>query len=128
MKRVLLLILIGCCFLIACNKDANPTPQSPSKPLQIVVSNITTTLTIYNFSITNQSGVKLIDIYAQTQNKTYTVNVEAGDTLTVNYFLELEGPSPAIEPVITFIYDGIPMVSVTNRAGIVSGEKNITIP
>jgi hypothetical protein len=128
MKKIWLLILIGGCFLIACNKDANPALQSASKPLQIVIINITTTLTIYNFSVANQSGVKLIDIYAQTQNKTYTVNVEPGDVLTVNYFLELEGPSPAVEPVISFIYDGVLMASVTNRAGIVSGEKNIIIP
>lgn len=114
--------------MIACNKDSNPIPQSPPKPLQIVISNITSTLTIYNFSITNQSDVKLIDIYAQTQNKTYAVNVKPGDTLTINYFLELEGPSPVVAPVITFIYDGVPMLTVTNRSGIVSGEKVITIP
>lgn len=120
--------LISCCFLIACSKGSNPAPQSLSKPLQIVISDITSTLTIYNFSITNQSDIKLIDIHAQTQNKTYTVNVKSGDTLTINYFLELEGPSPVMAPVITFIYNGIPMLTVTNRSGIVSGQKDITIP
>lgn len=114
--------------MIACNKDSNPIPQRPLKPLQIVISDITSTLTIYNFSITNQSSVKLIDIYAQTQNKTYSVNVKSGDTLTINYFLELEGPSPVTAPVITFIYNGVPMLTVTNRSGIVSGQKDITIP
>lgn len=114
--------------MIACNKGPNPKPQSPSKPLQIVISDITSTLTIYNFSITNQSDVKLIDIYAQTQNKTYTVNVKSGDTLAINYFLELEGPSPVVAPVITFIFDGVPMLTVTNRSGIVSGQKDVTIP
>jgi hypothetical protein len=128
MKALWFLILISCCFLIACNKDSNATPQSPLKPLRIVISDITSTLTIYNFSITNQSDVKLIDIYAQTQNKTYTVNVKSGDTLTINYFLELEGPSPAVAPVITFIYNGVPMLTVTNRSGIVSGQKDITVP
>ena len=128
MKRLWILILISCSVLIACNKGPNPKPQSPSKPLQIVISDITSTLTIYNFSITNQSDVKLIDIYAQTQNKTYTVNVKSGDTLAINYFLELEGPSPVVAPVITFIFDGVPMLTVTNRSGIVSGQKDVTIP
>lgn len=128
MKRLLLLFLISCCFLMACHKDSNPAPQTTPKPLQIVVSDITSTLTIYNFSVINQSGVKLIDIYAQTQNKTYTVNVKPGDVLTVNYFLELEGPVPPVEPVVSFIYDRVPMITVTNNAGIVSGTKSITIP
>ena len=128
MKKKLFLILISCCFLIACNKNSNPTPKGIPKPLQIVVSNITTALTIYNFSITNQSSVKLIDIYAQLENKTYTVNVNSGDLLKVNYFLEIEGPSPLVEPVISFIYDGVTMASVTNRSGIISGAKYITIP
>jgi hypothetical protein len=128
MKFFLRSILIGFCFLIACNKNSNPTPKGPSKPLQIVVSNITTTLTIYNFSVINQSSVKLIDIYAQTDNYTYTVNVNPGDVLKLNYFLELEGLSPATDPVISFIYDGATMFSVTNHAGIISGTKDITIP
>ena len=128
MKKICFLILINYCFLIACNKDSNPSSQSTFKPLQIVVNNITSTLTIYNLSITNQSAVKLINIYAQTQNKIYTVNVKSGETLTINYFLELEGPSPVVAPVISFIYDGVTLASVTNRSGIVSGEKNITIP
>lgn len=114
--------------MIGCNKNSNPIPQSPLKPLQIVISDITSTLTIYNFSITNQSDVKLIDIYAQTQNKTYTINVRSGDMLTINYFLELEGPSPVVAPVITFLYDDVPMLTVTNRSGIVSGQKVVTIP
>ena len=128
MKTIWGLILISCSVLIACNKGSNPRPQSPLKPLQIVISDITSTLTIYNFSITNQSDVKLIDIYAQTQNKTYTINVKSGDMLTINYFLELEGPSPVVAPVMTFIYDGVPMFTVTNRSGIVSGQKDVTIP
>jgi len=128
MKKIMFLILINCCFLIACTRNSNPAPQSSLKPLQIVVSNITSTLTIYNFSITNQSGVKLINIYAQTQNKTYTINVKSGDILTVNYFLELEGPSPVVEPIISFVCDGVPMANVASRSGIISGEKYITIP
>ncbi len=115
--------------MIACNKNLTPTPEGMSQPLQIVVSNITTTLTIYSFSVTKQSSsAKLIDIYSQTENKTYTVHVNSGDVLKLNYFLELEGPSPAVEPVVSFIYDGVTMASVTNNAGIVSGEKYITIP
>jgi hypothetical protein len=128
MKFPLRLILVIFCFLIACNKSPGPKPESPLKPLQIVVSNVTTTLTIYNISIVNQSSVKLIDIYAQTDNNTYTVNVRSGDVLQLNYFLELEGLSPATDPVVSFIYDGITMFSVTNDAGIVSGSKYITIP
>jgi len=128
MKKIIFSILIGCCVFIACNKNSNPRPQAPPKPLQIVISNITSTLTIYSFSIINQSSVKLIDIYSQTENKTYTVNVNSGDVLKLNYFLELEGPSPSVEPVISFIYDGVTMASVTNNAGIVSGAKYITIP
>ena len=115
--------------MIACNKNSNPTPGSKSKPLKIVISNITSTLTIYSFSVTNQSSsVKLIDIYSQTENKTFTVDVNSGDVLKLNYFLELEGPSPAVEPVVSFIYEGVTMASVTNNAGIISGEKVITIP
>lgn len=128
MKFLLRLIFISFCFLIACNKNSAPKPESPSKPLQIVVSNITTTLTIYNFSVVNQSSVKLIDIYAQTDNNIYTVNVHPGDVLQLNYFLELEGLSPATDPVISFVYDGVTMFSVTNHAGIISGVKYITIP
>jgi hypothetical protein len=128
MKIFLWLILIGCCFLFACNKNSTPTPKSPPKQLQIVVSNITTTLTIYNFSVINQSSVKLIDIYAQTDNNTYTVKVNSGDVLKLNYFLELEGLSPATDPVVSFIYDRAVLASVTNHAGIISGAKYITIP
>lgn len=128
MKKLLFFILISFCFLIACNKSSNPTPASPAKPLQIVISNITTTLTIYSFSVINQSSVKLIDIYSQTDNKTYTVNVNPGDALKLNYFLELEGPPPPVAPVISFIYNGVPMASVSNLSGIVSGSKYITIP
>jgi hypothetical protein len=123
-----ILFFISFCFLIACNKNSNPTPQNPPKQLQIVISNITTTLTIYSFSVINQSSVKLIDVYSQTDNKTYTVNVNPGDVLKLNYFLELEGPSPAVEPVISFIYDGVPMAMVSNNSGIISGAKYITIP
>ena len=128
MKFLLRLILISFCFLISCNKNSEPKPESPSKPLQIVVSNITTTLTIYNFSVVNQSSVKLIDIRAQTDNKTYTVNVNPGDTLQLNYFLELEGLSPDTDPVISFVYDGVTLFSVSNHAGIISGAKYVTIP
>ncbi len=128
MKKYLYLILISCCFCSACNKNSTPTPKSPAKPLQIVVSNITSTLTIYNFSVINQSSVKLIDIYAQTDNNTYNVNVNPGDVLKLNYFLELEGLSPATDPVISFVYNGGTMASVTNHAGIISGTTYITIP
>ncbi|HWZ16422.1 MAG TPA: hypothetical protein VNW95_14375 [Mucilaginibacter sp.] len=128
MKKILRLILISCCFLFACNKNSALTPKSAPKQLQIVVSNITTTLTIYNFSVINQSSVKLIDVYAQTDNNTYTVDVNSGDVLKLNYFLELEGLSPATDPVLSFIYEGAIMASVTNHAGIISGSKYITIP
>jgi hypothetical protein len=129
MKKMLRLFLIGCCLLIACNKNSTPAPVSAPKPLQIVVSNITSTLTIYSFSVTEQStSAKLIDIHSQTENKTFTVNVNSGDVLQLTYFLELEGPVPPTEPVVSFIYEGVTMASVTNNAGIVSGEKVITIP
>ena len=128
MKKISLFILISFCFLIACNRNSNPSPKTPAKPLQIVISNITTTLTIYNFSVINQSSVKLIDVYAQTDNKTYSVNVNRGDTLKLNYFLELEGLRPAVKPVVSFIYDGVPMFTVSNDTSIVSGVKYITIP
>jgi len=126
MKKIL--ALICCCVLIACNKNSSPAPKGPPKPLQIVVSNITTTLTIYSFSVVNQSSVKLIDIHSQTENKTYTVNVNPGDVLKVNYFLELEGLRPATNPVITVVCDGVIMATVTNDAGIISGAKYITVP
>lgn len=113
---------------MACNKNSAPTPPGPAKPLQIVISNITTTLTIYSFSVIDQSAATLIDIRSQTDNHTYTVNVKHGDVLQLNYFLELEGLRPATDPVITFVYDGVTMASVTNNAGIVSGSKSITIP
>ena len=103
-------------------------PKSTAKQLQIDVSNITTTLTIYNFSVINQSSVKLIDIYAQTENNTYTVNVNSGDVLKLNYFLELEGLSPETDPVVSFICEGEIMARITNHAGIMSGSKYITIP
>jgi len=128
MKKPLLLILVGCCLFIACNKNSDQVPVLPAKPLQVVISNITTTLTIYSFSITNQSSQKLIDVYSQLENKTYTVNVNHGDILKVNYFLELEGLSPATDPVVSFIYEGAPMLQVTNNAGIVTGSKYIAIP
>ena len=114
--------------MFACNKNITPIPKSAPKQLQIVVSNITTTLTIYNFSVINQFSVKLIDVYAQTDNKTYTINVNSGDVLKLNYFLELEGLSPATDPVVSFICEGTKMASVTNHAGIISGSKYITIP
>jgi len=128
MKRILGFILIGFCFLVACNKNSGQGPKAPSKPLQIVISNITTTLTIYNFSVVNQHSVKLIDIYAQTANKTYSVDVNPGDTLKLNYFLELEGLRPAVKPVVSFIYEGVPMLSVSSDTSIVSGVKYVTIP
>jgi hypothetical protein len=129
MKKTLCAILISYCFLTACNKNSAPAPGSNPKPLQIVVSNITSTLTIYSFSVTKQSSsLKLIDIYSQTENKIFTVNVNSGDVLKLNYFLELEGPSPVVEPVVSFIYDGVTLASVANRSGIISGEKFITIP
>jgi len=128
MKKMLFLILGITCFFVACNKKSDPTPEKLSKPLQIVVSNITTTLTIYNLSITNQSSVDLMDLYAQTINKTYTVNVKSGDILKINYFLELEGISPTVAPVISFIYDGITKASVTNLSGKLSGTIYLSIP
>jgi hypothetical protein len=128
MKKILFFILISFCFLIACNKSSNPAPKAPAKPLQIVVSNVTSTLTIFSFSIINQSSVTLIDIHSQTGNRTYTVNVNPGDTLTLNYFLELEGVKPSVDPVLSFIYDGVTMASVSNNSGIISGAKYITIP
>jgi hypothetical protein len=129
MKKALCLYLIGCCFLMACNKNSALSPGGNPKPLQIVVSNITSTLTIYSFSVTKQSSsFKLIDIYSQTENKTFTVNVNSGDVLKISYFLELEGPSPVVEPVVSFIYDGVTLASVANSSGIISGEKFITIP
>jgi hypothetical protein len=128
MKKILFFILISCCFLIACNKTSTPTPEGPAKPLQIVVSNVTSTLTIFSFSVINQSSVTLIDIHSQTGNRTYSVNVNSGDTLKLNYFLELEGPDPAVVPQISFIYDGVIMASVSNDSGIISGAKYITIP
>lgn len=128
MKRILVFILISYCFLIACNKTSGPVPKAPAKPLQIVISDITTTLTIYNFSVINQHSVKLIDIYAQTDNKTYSVDVNPGDTLKLNYFLELEGLRPAVKPIVSFIYAGVTMFSVSSDTSIVSGVKYITIP
>jgi len=128
MKRVLFLILGVICFSVACNKKSNPTPLAPPQPLQIVVSNITTTLTIYNLSITDQSEEDLMDLYAQTINKTYTVKVKSGDILRINYFLELEGLSPAVAPVISFVYDGITKATVTNLSGKLSGTLYIAIP
>ncbi|HWD86881.1 MAG TPA: hypothetical protein VG367_02060 [Mucilaginibacter sp.] len=129
MKKILYLIFINCFLLIACNKNSNPTPKAPAKPLQIVISDVTTTLTIYSFSVTEQpSSDTLINIYSQLGNKTYTVNVKPGDNLKLHYFLELEGLDPAVQPVISFIYDGIPMASVTSDHGIISGDKFVTIP
>ena len=126
--KLFLALILSSCLLMACNKSSAPTPKSTPKPLQIVISNITTTLTIYSFSVVNQSSVKLIDIRSQVADHTYSVNVNSGDVLQLNYFLELEGLSPATDPVITFIYGGVPMASVTNNAGIISGTKIITIP
>lgn len=111
----------------ACNKNSTPVPVS--KPLQIVISNVTTTLTIYSFSVTEQSSSDtLINIYSQLGNKTYAVNVKPGENLKLHYFLELEGLDPAIQPVISFIYDGATMASVTSDHGIISGDKFVTIP
>lgn len=128
MKKKLFLILALLIFSVACSKKSAPTPKTLPKPLQIVVSNITTTLTIYSFSITNQASIDLMDLYSQTENKTYTVNVNSGDRLKIYYFLELEGPSPAVAPVISFIYDGVIKASVTNLSGIISGTTYISIP
>jgi len=128
MKKMLFLILAVGCLSVACNKKSAPAPQAPPRPLQIVVSNITTTLTIYNLSITDQSEDDLMDLYAQTINKTYTVNVKSGDLLRVNYFLELEGLQPAVAPVISFVYDGVTKATVTNLSGKLSGTLYIAIP
>ncbi|MBS1527330.1 MAG: hypothetical protein JST19_16880 [Bacteroidetes bacterium] len=126
MKKMLLSILIGCCFLTACHKNSTP---APANKLQIVISNVTTTLTIYSFSVTEQpSSDTLINIYSQLGNKTYAVNVKSGEVLKLHYFLELEGLDPAVQPVISFIYDGATMASVTSDSGIISGDKFITIP
>jgi hypothetical protein len=129
MKKLLYLFLVGCLFLMACNKNSTPSPVSKAKSLQIVVSDVTTTLTIFSFSVTRASSSDtLIDIRSQTGNKAYSVNVNSGDVLKLHYFLELEGVIPAVDPVISFISDGAVMASVTNNAGIVSGDKYITIP
>jgi hypothetical protein len=115
--------------LIVCCKRPDPVSPAAARPLRIVVSNITTTLTIYSFSVINQSSSDtLINIYSQLGNRTFTVNVNSGDVLKLNYFLELEGPGPAVQPVISFIYDGGTMASVTSDSGIISGNKFITIP
>ncbi|MBS1528928.1 MAG: hypothetical protein JSU01_01365 [Bacteroidetes bacterium] len=128
MKKILFLVLFGFCFFLACNKDSNSIP-APAKPLQIVISNITTTLTIYSFSVTTQSSSDtLINIHSQTQNQTYHVDVSPGQNLKLHYFLELEGLNPAVQPVITFSYGGVTMASVTSDSGIISGDKIITIP
>jgi hypothetical protein len=129
MRKLLYLFLIGCCFLIACNKNLNPAPANKPKSLQIVVSNVTTTLTIFSFSVTRASSSDtLISIHSQTGNKAYAVNVNSGDVLKLHYFLELEGLVPPVDPVLSFNCDGAVMASVTNNAGIVSGDKVITIP
>jgi hypothetical protein len=128
MKKILLLILGIACISAACTKKSGTTPEAPSKPLQIVVSNITTTLTIYNVSITNQSSADLMDLYAQTVNKTYTVNVKSGDILKIDYMLELEGVEPPVAPVITFVYEGVTKATVTNLAGKLYGTTYIAIP
>ena len=127
-NKILFTFIILSCLFISCNKDSIYAPNLPAKPLQVIISNISTTLTIYSFSIINQSSVKLIDIYSQLQNKTYNVNVNHRDILQVNYFLELEGPSPEVNPVVSFVYEGAPLVVVTNNAGIISGTKYIVIP
>jgi hypothetical protein len=129
MKKMLGAILIGCCFLMACHKNSNPAPAGKPKSLQIVVSNVTTTLTIFSFSVTRQSSSDtIINIHSQTGNKSYTVNVNSGDVLKLHYFLELEGNIPPVDPSLSFICDGAIMASVTNNAGTVSGDKYITIP
>ena len=128
MKKISFLILVAACFFLACNKNSSPAPN-PSKPLQIIISNVTTTLTIYSFSVTEQStSDTLINIHSQLGNKTYSVNVRSGDVLKLHYFLELEGLDPAVQPVITFSYGGVTMASVTSDSGIISGDKYITIP
>lgn len=128
MKKILFLILIISSLFISCKKESIYAPNLPAKPLQVIISNISTTLTIYSFSITNQSSVKLIDIYSQIENNTFNVNVNHGDILKVNYFLELEGPSPAVNPLVSFVYEGAPLIVVTNNAGIITGTKYIVIP
>jgi len=129
MRKLLYLFFVGCCFLMACKKNSTPSPVSKAKSLQIVVSDVTTTLTIFSFSVTRASSSDtLIDIRSQTGNNAYAVNVNSGDVLKLHYFLELEGVTPAVDPVISFICDGAVMASVTNNAGIVSGDKFITIP
>ena len=115
--------------MTACHKNSNPAPASKPKTLQIVVSNVTTTLTIFSFSVTRQSSSDtIIAIHSQTGNKAYTVNVNSGDVLKLHYFLELEGDIPTVNPALSFICDGAVMASVTNNAGIVSGDTSITIP
>jgi hypothetical protein len=129
MKKALCLCLIGYCFLTACHKNSNPAPAGKPKILQIEVSNVTTTLTTFSFSVTRAStSDTLINIHSQTGNKSYTVNVNSGDVLKLHYFLELEGLVPPVDPVLSFNCDGAVMASVTNNAGIVSGDKVITIP
>ena len=129
MKKMLGVFLIGCCFLTACHKNSNPAPGSKSKTLQIEVSNVTTTLTIFSFSVTRQSSSDtIINIHSQTGNKSYTVDVTSGDVLKLHYFLELEGDIPPVDPSLSFICEGAVMASVTNNAGIVSGDKYIRIP
>ncbi|HVW13293.1 MAG TPA: hypothetical protein VHB54_05715 [Mucilaginibacter sp.] len=128
MKKILPVLLIASCLFLACHKNSNPSPAA-GKPLQIVISNVTTTLTIYSFSVTEQpSSDTLINIYSQLGNKTYSVNVHPGDALKLHYFLELEGLNPAVQPVISFIYEGATMARVTSDSGIISGDKYITIP
>jgi len=79
MKKALCLCLIGYCFLTACHKNSNPAPVGKQKALQIVVSNVTTTLTIFSFSVTRASSSDtLINIYSQTGNNAYAVNVNSG--------------------------------------------------
>ena len=126
---MLCLFIIGSCFLMACNKNSNPAPANKPKSLQIVVSDVTTTLTIFSFSVTRASSSDtLINIHSQTGNNSYSINVNSGDVLKLHYFLELEGLIPPIDPALSFICDGTVLASVTNNAGIVSGDKVITIP
>ncbi|MGZ3778217.1 MAG: hypothetical protein ACXVI9_11870 [Mucilaginibacter sp.] len=129
MKKALCLCLIGYCFFTACHKNSNPAPVGKQKSLQIVVSNVTTTLTIFSFSVTRAStSDTLINIHSQTGNNAYAVNVNSGDVLKLHYFLELEGLVPPVDPHVSFICDGAVLYDVTNNAGIVSGDKAITIP
>lgn len=129
MRKLLYLFLAGCFFLMACNKNLNPAPANKPKSLQIVVSHVTTTLTIFSFSVTRASSSDtLINIHSQTGNNAYAVNVNSGDVLKLHYFLELEGLVPPVDPHISFICDGAVLYDVTNNAGIVSGDKVITIP